>query len=160
MHSGEYRGLAGPAAAYYDHAQEIHRLDSMHGQLEFLRTTEIISRYMPTAPARVLDIGGGAGNYSFWLAEQGHSVHLVDAMPIHIEQAGQSPRSGRVTSLSIGDARSLDFPDESMDVVLMLGPLYHLTDSADRLQALREAHRVLVPGGSFLVRLSHGLLRL
>ena len=69
MHSGEYRGLAGPAAAYYDHAQEIHRLDSMHGQLEFLRTTEIISRYMPTAPARVLDIGGGAGNYSFWLAE-------------------------------------------------------------------------------------------
>jgi ubiquinone/menaquinone biosynthesis C-methylase UbiE len=98
----------------------------------------------------ILDIGGGAGVYSFWLAAMGYSVHLVDAMPLHIEQARQvasQPGTPPLACLSVGDARRLDFRDEIADAVLLMGPLYHLTERDDRLLALREAHRVLCPGG-------------
>ena len=98
---------------------------------------------MPPAPAEVLDVGGGAGVYASWLASRGHRVHLVDALELHVEQAREL---GGFTA-EVGDARSLAQADSSQDAVLLLGPLYHLTDEEDRLLALREARRVLRPGG-------------
>jgi SAM-dependent methyltransferase len=98
----------------------------------------------------VLDVGGGAGAYALWLADAGYEVHLVDPVPLHVEQAQAASRerpSGRLASARIGDARSLPFADESGDAVLLLGPLYHLTERDDRLRALAEARRVLRPGG-------------
>ncbi len=84
------------------------------------------------------------------MAGLGYSVHLVDIVPKHIELAEelaiQHPRAP-LASLSIGDARQLKFADNSADAVLMLGPLYHLVRSSDRLAALQEAFRVLRPGG-------------
>lgn len=116
---------------------------SSHGRLEFARTRELLRRKLPAAPARVLDVGGGTGVHARWLADAGYEIHLVDVVPEHVEQAA---RIGRV-SASVGDARRLEQPDDWADVVLVLGPLYHLVSSVDRLTALSEARRVARPGG-------------
>lgn len=118
--------------------------------LEFVRTQALLERYLPPVPSVVADVGGGPGRYAIWLAERGYRVHLLDPIALHIEQAreasGVRPRSA-LASADVGDARSLPFTDESVDAVLLLGPLYHLPERADRLQALVEARRVCRPGG-------------
>jgi ubiquinone/menaquinone biosynthesis C-methylase UbiE len=135
---------------YYQAGQEQTRLTS-GVSIEFTRTQELILRYVPPAPAVIYDIGGGTGPYAFWLAELGYSVHLRDKMPLHIEQAQQLMASHRaLESLAVGDAREVDLPSESAEIVLMLGPLYHLTEREDRVQALREAYRLLRSGGILL----------
>lgn len=138
-------------SAYYESGKEARRLDTI-ARLEELRTRELIERCFPAPPAVVLDVGGGPGAYAFWLAERGYEVHLSDPMPVHVEQAlatsREAPRA--LASAVIGDARELDRADESADAVLMLGPLYHLTERADRLLALGEARRVLQPGAPLL----------
>jgi SAM-dependent methyltransferase len=99
----------------------------------------------------VLDVGGAGGAYSLWLADAGYTVHLVDPVPRLVAEAesrsAARPRPRRLASCRVGDARALDVPDESADIVLLLGPLYHLTEAADRARALSEARRVLKPGG-------------
>jgi ubiquinone/menaquinone biosynthesis C-methylase UbiE len=76
-------------------------------------------------------------------------VHLVDAMPLHVQQARDAAAAAATTlaSAEVGDARELAFPDGRADAVLLLGPLYHLLEVADRHAALTEARRVLRPGG-------------
>ena len=139
------------AAGHYGSGYEATRLfASAHGELERTRTQEIIARYLPQTPTRILDVGGAAGAYSLWLLDQGYEVRLIDALPLHVELAAKSfdaHQNRALASASVGDARKLDEPDQSADVVLLMGPLYHLTARADRLEALREAHRVLRPGG-------------
>jgi ubiquinone/menaquinone biosynthesis C-methylase UbiE len=136
-------------AAYYDRAPEESRLEQGAFQLEASRTRELIERHAPPPPAIVLDVGGAAGAYAFWLAERGYEVHLVDAVPRLVEEARQrNQRAARaLVSCRVGDARSLPFGDNVAELVLLLGPLYHLVDAADRQAALREANRVLRPGG-------------
>jgi ubiquinone/menaquinone biosynthesis C-methylase UbiE len=131
--------------AYYESGVELDRLGQGYFRIEFERTKELLSRHLPSPPARVLDVGGGPGAYAAWLAEAGHRVRLVDATPRHVQEALERSR-GRFSAVE-GDARSLDELDESYDVVLLLGPLYHLTEPDDRLTALREARRVLRSGG-------------
>ncbi len=155
---------------HYTEADEASRLSTGWFQLEQARTRELILRHIHAAPATVLDIGGGAGAYALWLASRGYQVHLVDAVPRHIEQAragsaqqGQHP----LATAAVGDARRLEHADQTADAVLLLGPLYHLTQSRDRTRALQEAYRVLRSGGlvwaagisrfaSLLDSLSHG----
>jgi len=111
----------------------------------------LLDRLLPAPPARVLDVGGGPGTYAAPLARRGYQVHLVDPVPLHVEQAGQvgsDPATG--FTAAVGDARDLSEPDESQDVVLLFGPLYHLTEAADRQRALAQARRVLRPGGRVL----------
>ena len=135
--------------AYYRRAREGGRLRSGVFRLEFLRTQEVMERWLPKPPAVILDIGGGPGAYAAWLAERGYEVHLVDPVPELIEQARQldETRARRLASYRVGDARALDRQDRSADVVLLMGPLYHLPQAEERRRALREAYRVLVPGG-------------
>jgi ubiquinone/menaquinone biosynthesis C-methylase UbiE len=135
------------ATSHYDEGVELDRLDTW-GRLEFERTKELLARVLPPAPARVLDVGGGPGAYAEWLAGLGHDVHLVDPVPLHVERAAQrAQRGGRSFTASVGDARSLAEEDASVEVVLLLGPLYHLTEAENRAAALAEARRVLVDGG-------------
>ena len=135
---------------HYRQVEESKRLFGDGGELERYRTQDILSRYLPPPPAIVFDIGGAAGVHALWLARRGYAVHLFDAVPHHIEQAlaaSKDQAQQPLVSCSVGDARSIDRPDASADAVLLLGPLYHLTDRTDRLRALREAHRLLRPGG-------------
>ena len=133
---------------YYENLEnESVRLDKGTAQLESERTREILREYLPAPPARILDVGGGPGAYAFWLAEQSYEVHLLDIVPLHIEQAKERDRDGILKSARVGDARTLDFETDSVDVVLLLGPLYHLPERPDRIAALEESLRVLKPGG-------------
>jgi len=132
--------------AYYERGREIERLRGgfPSGPLELARTRELIERYLPPRSLDVLDVGGGPGVHAAWLRELGHRVHLVDPIELHLEQA-RSVAPG--VSVELGDARQLAQGDATVDVVLLLGPLYHLPDAGDRAQAIAEAHRVLRPGG-------------
>jgi len=135
--------------AYYEHGLERGRLASGGGRIEFLRIRELLARWLPAAPATVLDVGGGAGAYAIPLTAAGYQVHLVDPVPLHVEQAAAAARDAGtpLASASVGDARNLRAAGRSADAVLLLGPLYHLTSRPDRVTALREARRVLRPGG-------------
>lgn len=139
--------MTGPDREIVEHytagAYEHERLRIGGGRLELARTKELLQRYLPEPPASVLDVGGGPGVYASWLSDAGYRVQLVDAVELHVEQA----REAGTFTAALGDARALEQPDASVDVVLLLGPLYHLTERVDRLRALQEARRVLPPGG-------------
>lgn len=130
---------------YTDVYVEADRLErSPLGRLEAARTRDLLSRLLPPAPATVLDVGGGPGAYAGWLAEAGYQVHLVDLVRAH---AAAARRAYPEVSAAVGDARRLPVADRSADATLLLGPLYHLTERAERVAALREAARVTRPGG-------------
>ncbi len=123
--------------------EERVRLTDPLGIVEWLRTLEILDRVLPDTPQRILDVGGGPGRYAHHLAGRGHEVHLIDPVRRHVDQALEGPLASAV----VGDAADLGHPDGWFDAVLMLGPLYHLPDRIDRMDALGEARRVLRPGG-------------
>jgi len=144
-------------AEMFDHYRQMRESDRLFagiGELERLRTQDILARHLPPPPATIFDIGGAAGVHALWLAERGYEVHLFDPVPHHIEQALDASRDQAqypLASCSVGDAREIDRPEASADAVLLLGPLYHLVDRDDRLLALREARRLLKPGGPVFV---------
>lgn len=139
--------------AHYGEAfSERDRLAGGDGLLEKLRTQALLERYLPPPPAVVLDVGGGPGVYSIWMARLGYVVHLVDPVPRHVEQALEVSAMAEhpLASAEVGDAGHLTAGPGSVDAVLLLGPLYHLPERGDRLAALAEALRVLRPGGVVL----------
>ncbi len=88
--------------------------------------------------------------YALPLAREGYSVHLIDPVPLHVSQAGEASalqRDAPLIGAEVGEARRLRCDDNSVEAVLLLGPLYHLTSRNDRIQALREAYRVVRLGG-------------
>ncbi len=151
-------GISPEIHDFYGRFDEEKRLLTGVGQLERVRTQDILERHLPPAPAVILDVGGGAGVHSFWLAERGYEVHLVDPVPAHIDQAREGARKHPdhpLASMRVGDASSLVQSDSSVDAVLLFGPLYHLTEGIDRIRALIEARRVLRPeGGLFAAAIS------
>ncbi len=130
---------------------EDDRLRSGPGRLELARTQEVIRRSLPAGRLQILDVGGGAGVHAAWLADDGHDVHLIDPVERHVEQARALAGPARRITAEVGDARRLPTPPDSADAVLLLGPLYHLTERSDRLLALEEARRVVRPGGVVFV---------
>ena len=142
-------GLDPTIRAYYERRAEEDRLERGACRLEAERTRSLIGRYLQDPPAVVVDVGGAAGAYALWLSERGYRVHLIDPVERLVDEARRrSESTGHdLASCQVGDARDLPFEDESADAVLMLGPLYHLTNPPDRLLALSEARRVLKPGG-------------
>lgn len=151
--SNDYASLPPEFFEHYASGYEAQRLQNGSNQIEFARTQELVMRYLPQPPAVIFDVGGGPGVYACWLAKLGYEVHLIDVNPLHVEmarQASQGQPDAPLGSVEVGDARNLTRSDTSVDVVLMFGPLYHLTERVDRLMALREAYRVLRPGGLLL----------
>jgi len=137
-------------AAYYGQGIERDRLAAGQGALELARTQALLERYLPAPPAVVADVGGGPGRYAVWLVNRGYRVHLVDPAPLHVEQARAASKELRGATLAgaeVGDARALRLSDASVDAVLLMGPLYHLPERGDRLQAIAEARRVCRRGG-------------
>ena len=132
---------------HYDATDEDARIRHGFAQLELLRTQEIIRRFLPQRPLTILDVGGATGVHAAWLAEDGHQVQIFDVVESHVETAAKLTASFPTVTASWGDARHLPCPDDGADAALLLGPLYHLTERADRLLALREAARAVRPGG-------------
>jgi len=135
--------------AHYETGVEQTRLHEGGSQIERIRTQELILRNLPDRKCSIADVGAGAGVYSFWLSALGHEVHFLDLSPGNVDYARKQNESGRavLSSLQQGDARSLPYKDNSMDAVLLLGPMYHLIDADERALALRECNRVLKKNG-------------
>ncbi len=143
--------------AYYTSfgENEWERLTWLAGAIEFAVTTRALERHLPPA-GRVLDIGGGPGRYSIWLAQRGYRVVLADLAPnlldlarVRIDEAGVRCQIEDVVLCDVCDLSR--FEDGSFDAVLCLGPFYHLTDAADRERAAVELLRVLKPAGTIFV---------
>jgi ubiquinone/menaquinone biosynthesis C-methylase UbiE len=118
-------------------------------RLELTRTLELLNRFLPSAPARLIDVGGGPGAYSAVWAREGYDVHLYDVLELHVQQArlAADAQAEHPFTAQVADARSIPEPDGSADAVVPLGPLYHLTERAQRASALLEALRILKPSG-------------
>ena len=137
-------------ATYYNKKNETQRLFSGRGELEFLRTKQIIEQFLPDETGlSIVDVGGGSGPYAFWLAEKGHKVALFDLMPNHVEEAVSinEKAPNPLTRIETADVRSLELESQQYDVVLLLGPMYHLTDADERSLVLRKVADWLSPNG-------------
>lgn len=131
---------------FYENGAEIGRLERGLGKVEAARTKELLSRLLPKGRLNICDVGGGIGYYSDWLAGQGHQVTLIELAPSAVEYARAHQTSPY--RAETGDARDLSMVEtESMDAVLLMGPLYHLLEKEERLCCFKEAFRVLRPGG-------------
>ncbi|MBE6669452.1 MAG: class I SAM-dependent methyltransferase [Ruminococcaceae bacterium] len=137
--------------AFYDpHREDIRLEKSRHGQLEYLTTMHYIHKLIPKNSS-VLEIGAGTGRYSIALAKEGHSVTAVELSHRNLALL-QEHAQGIDDLISFqGDALDLSrLDDNSFDATLVLGPMYHLYEHRDQLQALSEAIRVTKPGGTII----------
>ena len=136
--------------AGYNAGIERDRLRIGIGILEFERTKEILLEKLPKPPAVIYDIGGAYGEYAWWLASLGYEVHLFDLSETHIamsaELAAEYP-GAKLESAVVCDARSVPRPDASADAVLLMGPLYSITEYEERILAIKESHRLLRDNG-------------
>lgn len=127
---------------------EWHRLE--RHRVEYGVTMKALEEYLPKAPAKIADIGGGPGRYSIELARRGYEVTLVDLSARCLEFARSKAAEAGVQLARVihADARDLPMlPDEGFDAVLLMGPLYHVLEHAQRLRVVREGHRILRLGG-------------
>lgn len=132
---------------FYTQNDEDKRLLSRHGSVEYLTTMRYIQRYLRPG-MRILEIGAATGRYSHALARQGYRVDAVELIPHNIETFKKNTRPGEQITVTQGNAKDLSaFADNTYDITLLLGPMYHLFSKAEQLQALSEAIRVTKPGG-------------
>lgn len=131
---------------YYNKFNEDKRLTRRHGQVEYRITMKYIHEYLQQMehPA-VLEVGAGTGRYSVQLAEEGYDITAVELVKYNLGMLKAKKSSVKAYQ---GDAKDLSqFEDQSFDLTLVLGPLYHLYTIEDKVQALAEAKRVTKPNG-------------
>lgn len=135
---------------YYNKFNEEKRLNSRHGQVEFTTSMKYIHTYLPDDPhAKILDVGAGTGRYSVALAEEGYDVTAVELVKYNL---GILKQKNSTVKAYQGNALKLSrFPDKEFDMVLVFGPMYHLLTTEEKVQALKEAKRVLKNDGVMLV---------
>ncbi len=132
---------------YYSNHEEDNRLRSQHGMVEFLTTMRYVGKYLHPG-MRILEIGAGTGRYSHALAQQGYQVDAVELIQHNIDIFKSKTEPGENVAIHQGNAKSLNmFQDDTFDITLLLGPMYHLYTVAEQKQALSEAIRVTKPGG-------------
>ena len=146
---------------FYDSAVQ-YEWERIADKPEFILTCRMLDRYIKPGDT-VLDIGGGPGRYSFYLAEKGCDVTLFDLSPENINHVNQhSKESGIHVKAICGDAREVDtLVQEQFDHVLLMGPLYHLLEERDRIKAVNAALQLLKPGGllfAAFISMSGGLV--
>ncbi len=136
---------------FYTRASEETRLNKGLGIFEFERVKMLITKYLSNSSMKILDIGGGTGKYSEWLANKGHQVHLVEPVPKHLMTAqNRALKLKKKFSVHAGESRKLEFDNNFADLIILHGPLYHLQDQNDRKLTIREAKRVLKNNGFIL----------
>ncbi len=137
---------------YYEKYDEEGRLLSKHGQVEYITTQKYIHEYAASANAkRILEVGAGTGRYSVPLAKEGFCVTAVELVEHNLDILRQKLDGSEQLTAVCGNALDLScFTDESFDMTLLLGPMYHLFTFEDRKKALGEAIRVTKHGGYIL----------
>ena len=136
---------------FYNKASEETRLDKGMGVFEFERVKYLIEKYIPKSNSTIIDIGGGTGKYSEWLAKKGHQVHLVEPVNKHLKIAEWRANKLEYTfEIHQGNSQKLPFPNNFADVIILHGPLYHLQQKEERALAIKEAKRVLKSNGIIL----------
>ncbi len=136
--------------AGYNAGIERNRLRTGIGLIEFERTKEILLENLPKPPAVIYDIGGGYGEYSWWLASKGYEVHLFDISETNIKMSKELSAEYPNYMLSeskVCDARSVPCDDKSADAILLMGPLYHILELEERIKAIEECFRLLKDDG-------------
>lgn len=141
---------------YYNKFNEEKRLDSRHGQVEFVTSMKYIHKYLsqmeenrPKEEIKILDVGAATGRYSVPLAEEGYDVTAVELVKHNL--ARLKAKGSNVKAYQ-GNAMKLKrFEDNSFDLVLVFGPMYHLHEKEEKLKALSEAKRVAKPEGVIMV---------
>ena len=142
-----FQNDAGLVQEFYRSGSEDNRLRSQAARVEFLTTVRYIEKYL-TPGARILDIGAGTGVYSLHFARQGYTVSTLELSEDNVAVFRDKLTASDPVDLRQGDARDLSgYADDSFDIVLMFGPLYHLHNEQDRLRCIEEAKRVCKPGG-------------
>lgn len=137
--------------AFYNKASEETRLEKGMGVFEFERIKSLIEKYLSTTSSKIIDVGGGTGKYSEWLAKKGHQVHLVEPVAKHLQLAeNRAKKLKNKFSVQLGESRKLDFQNNYADLILLHGPLYHLQRKEERELSIKEAKRVLKNGGIML----------
>ena len=132
---------------FYQQYDEDGRLTSRHGQVEYITTMKYIDKYL-TPGTKIIEIGAATGRYSHALARRGYQVDAVELLEHNIEIFKQNTVEGEDISITQGNAMDLSaFADNTYDVTLLLGPMYHLYTEEDKLKALSEAIRVTKKGG-------------
>ena len=152
---------------YYENYDENNRLLSKHGRVEFITTMKYVEKYLKKGD-RVLEIGAATGRYSHTLAQKGYQVDAVELVQHNIDIFKSNTLEGEKVTITQGNALDLSFlEDNTYDITLLLGPMYHLYSEEDKIKALSEAIRVTKKGGVVFVAycigdaavLSHGFLR-
>uniref|UniRef100_UPI004056D5F9 class I SAM-dependent methyltransferase n=1 Tax=Agathobacter sp. TaxID=2021311 RepID=UPI004056D5F9 len=141
---------------YYNKFNEEKRLNSRHGQVEFITTMKYLHKYLDRLgikkakpKIKILDIGAGTGRYSVPLSEEGYDVTAVEPVKHNLGRLKQKKSNVRAYQ---GNALKLSrFLDETFDVTLVFGPMYHLLEEEEKIKALSEAKRVTKTGGFLLV---------
>ena len=136
--------------AGYNAGIERDRLRTGIGIIEFERTKEILLEKLPKPPAVIYDIGGAYGEYSWWLASLGYEVHLFDLSETNIAMSAELAEEYpgvKLASAMVSDARSIPRVDRTADAVLLMGPLYSITEYEERILAIEECGRLLKDDG-------------
>ena len=136
--------------AGYNAGIEKNRLRTGIGLIEFERTKEILLDKLPKPPAVIYDIGGAYGEYSWWLSSLGYEVHLFDLSETNIkmsEELKDDYPNVSLKSAMVCDARSIPRQDKSADAILLMGPLYSITEYEERILTIGESYRLLKDGG-------------
>lgn len=132
---------------FYSGYDEDGRLLSKHGQVEYLTTMRYVEKYLRPG-MRILEVGAATGRYSHALARSGYRVDAVELIQYNIDIFNQKTQPGEDVTIRQGNAKDLSFfPDNTFDITLLLGPMYHLFSVPEQKQALSEAIRVTKPGG-------------
>lgn len=136
---------------FYSNYDEEGRLLSKHGQVEYLTTMRYIKKYLQPG-MRILEIGAATGRYSHAFAQQGYRVDAVELVQHNIDIFRQKTQPGENVTIRQGNAKDLSlFADDTYDITLLLGPMYHLFTVEEQKQALQEATRVTKKGGILFV---------
>lgn len=134
-------------SSYYEQYNEEERLLSKHGKIEYITTMKYIEKYLKPG-MRVLEIGAVTGRYSHALAQKGYRVDAVELIEHNIEIFKRNTLPGEDITITQGSATDLSaFADDTYDITLLLGPMYHLFTTDDKLSALSETIRVTKKGG-------------
>lgn len=154
-------------AEYYEGYDENGRLMTRHGMVEYFTTMKYVEKYLKPG-MRIMEIGAATGRYSHTLAQRGYQVDAVELVEHNIDIFKQNTVAGEPVTITQGNAMDLSsFENDTYDIALLLGPMYHLFTEEDKLRALSEAIRVTKKGGVIFVAycmgdasvLSYGFIR-